>query len=53
MADSCDVWQKPTQFCKAITLQLKKIHLKLKKINKRQLEENIWQFLKKFNRELP
>ena len=23
MADSCDVWQKTTKFCKAIILQLK------------------------------
>ena len=25
------VWQRPTQFCKAIILQLKKINLKLKR----------------------
>ena len=32
MADSCDVWQKPTQFCKAIILQLKKINFKKEEI---------------------
>ena len=35
MADLFDVWQEPTQFCKAIILQLKKINLKkcAKKMN--------------------
>ena len=30
MADLCDVWQRPTQYCKAIILQLKTNNLKKK-----------------------
>ena len=32
MADLCDVWQRPTQYCKAIILQLKINKLKNKKL---------------------
>ena len=32
-----DVWQKPTQYCKAITLQLKMIFLKKRHDNKKKV----------------
>ena len=35
MADSCDVWQKPTQYCKAIILRLKIHKIFKKKIERR------------------
>ena len=35
MADSCQWWQKPLQYCKVISLQLIKINGKKKKTNKK------------------
>ena len=38
MADSCNVWQKPLQYCKVISLQLIKINEKIK----RKKEKKVW-----------
>ena len=32
LADSCDVWQKPPQYCKVVSLQLKSINLKKEQV---------------------
>ena len=36
MADSCWLWQKPIQYCKAVILQLKIYKFKLKKKKKEE-----------------
>ena len=37
-----DVWQKPSQYCKAIILQLKQINFKIKIIKNKQKKKVLW-----------
>ena len=42
MADLCDVWQRPTQYCKAIILQLKIKKLKKSKNDVDNVDHLYW-----------